>query len=264
MSEMTSWREWTLDLDALCMTYWGETAGVVEPHLLRHYWGLGMTPNQAFEAITRRYELPVELPEGEFEYKKMPEPATPGSSIGHTLRETNAQVCETIITSPRALSQAVKNFRKTYPHHAADKPRLQTARELVKTGAIRRMDLSPVGFDVVIGSRRILVAEKKCGCERGLKNRLCEHRIAVCLAVAADEIDRAKRIAAHEHHAVLNEEQDPQDDAHAQHGTWIAPTIHQCADGEMQAVAPAEVGSPVVCSRCNQPYCAMCDREAQQ
>ncbi|MBI5305275.1 MAG: hypothetical protein HY868_24300 [Chloroflexi bacterium] len=223
-----------------------------------------MTPRQAFDEIAKRFKLSDELPESTFEYENAPESSGVESSANvRTLRETPV-MCTSIIPDRASLSQAVKNFRKAFPHHAEDRDRLKTAQKLVKAGLVYVSDLQANAYTIPGQGREFFIANKRCTCERSLKNQLCEHRIAVVLAVDADKILMAKRMQQHEHHAIQHEEQDASDDAHAEHGSWSGPILHQCADGEVTALAPVDPGTPIECPRCKQPYCPACDQESAQ
>ncbi|MBI5303759.1 MAG: hypothetical protein HY868_16605 [Chloroflexi bacterium] len=263
MSARWNLHDWQLELDALCMTYWGETAGVIEPYLLRHYWGLCLSPQQTFETIAKNLGLELELPESQETYTENENaPAmleTSTGAVGRTLKETCTATYGCIIPAKTALSQAVRTFRKTYPHYA-DKDRLKTARKLIDAGAVRPANDAHTAFDVGTLGQPFHVENKKCSC--GERHVVCEHRLAVVLVMDADKIEMARRLDASEHHAVLHEEQDPADDPHGEHGTWLGKLIHQCADNEVMAVPPTEPGERTICPRCQQPYCPACDAEA--
>lgn len=250
--------DWMQSLDNLCMTYWSRTVGEFEERELLLLWNTCMSPQDAFQVLAKRFGMTTELPEPS-EYENAPESdySTPGASV-RTMRESTS-TGTTIITDRPSLSQAVRNFKKAFPHHAENAARLKQARALVNQGAVFTTNGS--SFQVTDDGRDFFIAHKRCNCEIAAKH-VCVHRIAVCLAVSGNAIWSAKRLQAHEHAAVLNEEQDPGDDAHAQHGTWSGPVIHQCADGEVIALPPAELGTPIACPRCQQPYCAECDQEA--
>ena len=91
-----------------------------------------------------------------------------------------------IITTPRGIRQAVKQFKQDYPLHAQRYgAEIKQARQLVKAKFIQRDD--DLGFIVGTSneSQSYHVAHHQCACGKSV----CEHRIAVNLAVMAERFD---------------------------------------------------------------------------
>lgn len=102
----------------------------------------------------------------------------------------------TIYTTPSGIRQAMKEFRRDYPHHAQlYAVELKHARRLVKQQRVYRGE----GVEFFVGGIRranvYRVAERLCACGRNV----CEHRLAVNLAVIAEGYsENAQHVAANE------------------------------------------------------------------
>ena len=91
-----------------------------------------------------------------------------------------------IHTTPRGIRQAVKQFKQDYPVHAKRYGmEIKQARQLVKAKSIQRDD--ELGFLVGTSNQveSYRIANHQCACGKPV----CEHRIAVNLAVMAEHFD---------------------------------------------------------------------------
>ncbi len=84
---------------------------------------------------------------------------------------------------------------------------------------------------------------RSCSCGKPT----CEHFLAAWFASSEEEIIQEAQ-AMPSNHA----------DEHAEHGRWLGPTAHICADGYYETSVYG-IGENAECVRCRAPYCAICD-----
>lgn len=108
-----------------------------------------------------------------------------------------------IITTPRGIRQAVKQFKQEYPIHAQHyQAELTYARQLVKAKIVRRDDEHGFLVGTPKASEVYQVANRECACGK----KVCGHRIAVNLAVMAEHLDTiADHVARNEAALEANE-----------------------------------------------------------
>ncbi len=158
-----------------------------------------------------------------------------------------------IISQDAFVRQAIAEYQARYPRQSQENSaHLAVARRIVRAGGVIRDDKLG-GFLVGTRSKKtvLLVREDECAC----RQPVCTHRLAVCIAKRAMELEHA----AEQECAAIFAEEDV-DDAHAEHGDWVGCSWHTCMDGIERPVPPNEEGELPTCLHCGQAYCAACDR----